>query len=87
MPDTRVRQRVGLPRVFDPCVTCPGGAPIGEAPGGSGCECRIERSAILASIDPSSLVKFCLSADGYQTCPTWQAEKQRVWARRALLPD
>jgi hypothetical protein len=81
MPDTTVRQRVGLPRVFDPHVTCPGGEPIGEALAGSGCECRIEDSAILSSTDPSSLARFCLA--DYCGCPTWQAEKRRVWANRA----
>lgn len=78
MSDTRVRITAGLPRVFDPVVGCPAGEPIGEALEGSGCHCRVEHSAILAATSPRSLLAFCLG--DYRACPTWQAEKERVWA-------
>jgi hypothetical protein len=80
MPDTWVREVVGLPRVFDPHVTCPGGEPIAETAAGSGCECRVEQNALVASRDPSSLTQFCLA--DYCACPTWRAEKERVWAKQ-----
>jgi len=80
MADTKVRQRVGLDRVFDPHVTCPAGEPIGEALAGSGCRCRIERNSLLSATDPTSLVRWCLG--DYDTCPTWQADKEHEWARR-----
>lgn len=85
MPDTKVRTKAGLPRVFDAVVQCPAGEPIGEALAGSGCACRIEESALMAATDPSTLIAFCLH--DYQTCPTWQADKQRIWAaqRRRLI--
>jgi hypothetical protein len=76
---------VGLPRVFDAQVTCPAGAPIGEALRGSGCACRVVQEPVLSSTDPSSLVQFCLA--DYCLCPTWRAEKEAIWARKDVLGD
>lgn len=82
MPDTMVRTKSGLPRVFDAVVECPAGEPIGEALAGSGCACRIEESALMAATDPSTLTAFCLGR--YIECPTWQADKHRIWVGRKM---
>jgi len=84
MPDTQVRERSGLPRVFDAVVECPGGEFVGEALEGSGCHSRIEHSGIFASTSPRSLIAYCMG--DYRTCPTWRAEKERVWARKRGEP-
>jgi len=72
-------------RVFDPVIECPAGEPIAEAPQGSGCACRVEATVLLAGTDPSSLTAFCLG--DHRRCPTWIAEKHRVWAaqKRSLI--
>lgn len=83
MADTATRQRVGLPLVFDFPVQCWAGIQIGMGKGGSsGCHCTVEDSDVLAAESPSSLVSFCLSRHGYRSCPTWQAEKERIAAER-----
>lgn len=83
MADTASRVRTGLPLVFDFPVECPAGTNIGMGKGGSsGCWCAIERSEILAAENPSSLISYCLSAQGHRRCPTWQAEKERIAERR-----
>lgn len=89
MTDTLARARSGLPLVFDFPVECPAGVAIGLGKGGSsGCHCRVEDSDILAAENPSSLMAYCLSAQGHKRCPTWQAEKERIAAgRRTQLID
>lgn len=71
-----------MPRVFDVAPKCPAGAAIAETPGGSGCRCRVEHASLTATSAPSSLILYCLSRDGYQTCPTWRAEKDRIESGR-----
>lgn len=86
MTDTLARTKVGLPHVFDPAVECPGGEPIAETVNGSGVRCRVEHSSILSDQDPKSLILWCCSE--YRTCPTWQAEKDRIAeGRRAALVE
>lgn len=83
MADTASRVRTGLPLVFDFPVECPAGTNIGLGRGGSsGCFCAIEHSEILAAENPSSLIAYCLSAQGHRRCPTWQSEKERIAERR-----
>jgi hypothetical protein len=77
-----------MPRVFDAPPRCPAGAFIAETIEGSGCRCRVEHESLTASSHPSSLIRFCLSREGYMQCPTWQAEKARVESGRvARLVD
>lgn len=46
--------------------------------------CRIEGSVIEAASSPSSLLSYCMSERGYQTCPTWRADKQLAWENRRM---
>lgn len=89
MTDTVARARTGLPLVFDAPVQCPAGRKIGLGRGGSsGCYCAIEHSQILAAENPSSLLAYCLPTVGHLSCPTWQAEKERIAeGRRTELVD
>lgn len=89
MADTRSRIQSGLPLVFDDPVVCPAGSKIGAGSGGSsGCHCHVEESVILAARDPGTLIHYCLNADGYKRCATWQSEKERIAEqRRAPLID
>jgi len=80
MPETMVRVRSGLPRVFDAQIECPAGEPIGETLKGSGCACHVEDNVLLSSTDPASLMRFCLG--DYRICPTWRTEKDWIAANR-----
>lgn len=77
----RIRQVTGLPRVFKPVVECPAGVPIAETARGSGVECRLTDSPVLAQDEPRTLLAYCCSS-GYRGCVVWLAEKERVEARR-----
>jgi hypothetical protein len=61
-------------------IVCPAGQRL-EADGVPACRCGIEESVISAATDPSSLAKFCMNA--YVACPTWRAEKERIWSGRS----
>ncbi len=70
-------------------VACPAGCVLGVgAEEGLTIRCGVERSLITEQHDPSSLVSFCLTdggtnvKEGYQACPSWRAEKERVWQGR-----
>lgn len=76
-----------MPRVFDAPTACPAGAVIAETIEGSGCRCRVEHESLTATSSPSSLIRYCLSREGYQHCPTWIAEKQRIAQARKPLVD
>jgi hypothetical protein len=71
-----------MPRVFDMEAACPAGAAIAETSQGSGCRCRVEHTSLTATNNPSSLIRYCLSRDGYKFCPTWRSEKDRIEAGR-----
>ena len=72
-------EAIGNRVVRDLEIPCPAGVPIGETLAGSGCHCRIENSVIVSALDPSTLGRFCTPRGGYLLCPTWQAEKHRIW--------
>ena len=63
-------------------VACPAGRAIGMTPQGSGCRCFIAHESVCTHTDPSSLVNFCANDPGYQRCPTWRAEKERIAEQR-----
>jgi hypothetical protein len=67
-------------------VVCPAGS-LQSSPEGDSCWCGVEQASISAALSPSSLTSFCLS--NYVDCPTWRAEKERVWAgsHRELIDD
>lgn len=89
MAETASRQRTGLPLQFDAPVQCPAGRFIALGKrGASGVECRIEHSDIMSSDQSATLVSYCLNRSGYRQCPSWQAEKEHIWAgKREELVD
>lgn len=56
----------------DQDIVCPAGRVVGDA----GCFCALEEGVIDGRTQTASITGFCMS--GYEGCPTWQAEKQRV---------
>lgn len=64
---------------------CPASNPIFETLHGSGVRCRIERTTLLADLDPSSLLAFCCG--DYTTCPTWRRMREAEWASRDRALD
>lgn len=66
---------------------CPAAKLLGISAGGLTVRCAVERSLVTEQGDPSTLGSFCLCSaatrnGGYTACPTWQREKERVWASR-----
>ena len=57
-------------------IRCPAGTLVGD----DGCLCAIERGVIVGRRNPTSIEAFCLGE--FETCPTWRAEKERVWAHQ-----
>lgn len=72
-------ETIGQRVVTDLTIPCPAGEPVGETIQGAASNCRITRSLVTSAADPSSLGKFCTSAEGYCDCPVWQEAKQRIW--------
>lgn len=54
--------------------------PAGERKGEAGCFCSVEGGLIDGRRDTSSITAFCMG--DYTSCPTWQAEKEHVWAQQ-----
>jgi hypothetical protein len=72
------RERV---RVGDRAVACPAGELVNSGgPRGMVVRCAIEHSLNSEYENPSTLARWCLSAEGCTECPTWRAEKERIWA-------
>lgn len=59
------------------------GCPAGTCSGGRAVYCGIECHLIEAAHEPSTIMRYC--AGDYTQCPTWRAEKERAWAREALV--
>lgn len=68
-------------------VACPAGLPIAERAAGAGCRCRITATDLLSATDPSSLEAFCLSPQGYRSCPVWRHEKDAIAAGRPEMAE
>jgi hypothetical protein len=84
---TAVPQLAKLRRLIDDeDVKCPAGQ---SCMAGAGVLCRLEGLPIVANEQPTSLQAFCLNEEGHTQCPTWRAEKERVWAgrRRPISED
>lgn len=66
-------------------LDCPA---AGTALAGQGVYCKIERHTLDArkGREPTSVMNFCCG--DHTACPTWRAEKERIWAeRRAELVE
>ena len=81
-----VVETIGQRVVTDLTIPCPAGEAVGETLQGAACNCRVTKTLVASATDPSSLGRFCTSADGYLLCPVWQDEKQRVWDAGDELP-
>ena len=80
-------ERVVAPTNVRP--VCPAAALVAEAEGGTGCVCRVTLDLIASAQNPSTLSRWCFNSDalaGYQTCPTWRADREAEWAAKARLP-
>ena len=70
-----------LPRmrrlIDDDDVVCPAGCP---ARAGTGVLCRIEGEVIDGRRNPATIARYCTGDN--RACPTWQADKEAVWAGR-----
>lgn len=75
-------QRIVVPRPAQP--PCPAASLIAEAAGGTGCACRITQDLIDSRRNPSALITYCFSADGYQQCPIWRADRDEWWRSRIV---
>lgn len=75
-------ERVVVPHPAAP--PCPAGALVSEAAGGTGCVCRITRSLISSRHNPSTLRAYCFNSLGYQTCPTWRADREELWRSKTI---
>jgi hypothetical protein len=73
----KFEEAVGRRVVANLDIPCPAGEPVGEVLAGSGCYCRVTHSVIASATDPSSLGRFCTSADGYRLCPVWRSDNER----------
>ncbi len=67
------------------CAACPAARLLGVGANGLTVRCAVERSLITEREQPSTLGAYCLSLEGYPSCPTWRSEKERIWASRAAL--
>jgi hypothetical protein len=73
----RVAEQVHFRRLLDQRdMRCP----VAEAVGGTCVWCPIEETVIDARLNPTATSAYCMG--DYKACPTWRAEKQRVWAAR-----
>jgi hypothetical protein len=67
-----------LRQLEDKDIACPAGRVVGDA-----CVfCSIEEGPIDGRTQTMSVTGFCMSVEGHKTCPTWQAEKERIAANR-----
>jgi hypothetical protein len=57
---------------------------VAEAEGGTGCVCRITANLIASQQNPSTLARYCFNSEGYQTCPTWQADRDEYLASKTI---
>lgn len=79
--------------VFDRPVLCPAGLRIAELAGSPACRCAIEQSVITAHENPTSLAVFCMGdgsegQPGYQSCPSWRAQRDaEIAGRRELVKE
>jgi len=74
--------RIVVPRPVQP--PCPAASLVAEAEGGTGCVCRITANLIASQQNPSTLAKYCFSSEGYQTCPTWRADRDEYHRSRTI---
>lgn len=56
-----------------------------QGPRGMVVRCGVEHSLISEGENPSTLVNRCMSVEGCLECPSWRAEKERIWAARPPL--
>jgi hypothetical protein len=77
-------ERIVVPRPTEP--PCPAGSLVAEAAGGTGCTCRITGDVIDSRHDPTTLVAYCFSAEGYQQCPAWRADREALLATKTVRP-
>lgn len=72
------------------CAACPAASVLGAGVDGLAVRCGVERSVITEREDPSTLAHLCTVSgqDGYQRCPSWRAEKDRIRSGRTapLVP-
>jgi len=72
--------------VMDGEPPCPAADLVSEAAGGSGCVCGITHDLMTSRHNPSTLKRFCFNTLGYQTCPTWRADRDAYMASKRIRP-
>lgn len=55
--------------------------PVAELVGETCVWCPIEESVLDIRLNPTATSAYCMG--DYTACPTWRAEKERVWERRS----